>query len=220
MNSADDPSDSDQPVGHVMRCLGLWLVCGLLLVAPGCGSSGKRASVENDRLRADNLQLQREIEQLHGTVKAKADQLQALESSTTPPADPGAQIPQVTFVKFGRYCTAIDENGDEHDDLIRLYVITLDQSKRYIPVAGNVVAQVDHLVPGKDPVKLATRTFDAKAFDAAYRSNITGIHYTLDIPLPKGDAIKDVTQVTVSLLLTDLQHGTTFNEQIVLPIKP
>jgi hypothetical protein len=199
MNSADDPSDSDQPVGHVMRCLGLWLVCGLLLVAPGCGSSGKRASVENDRLRADNLQLQREIEQLHGTVKAKADQLQALESSTTPPADPGAQIPQVTFVKFGRYCTAIDENGDEHDDLIRLYVITLDQSK---------------------PVKLATRTFDAKAFDAAYRSNITGIHYTLDIPLPKGDAIKDVTQVTVSLLLTDLQHGTTFNEQIVLPIKP
>lgn len=207
-------------MGRLWRRIGLCLCCGMMLLLVGCGSSNQRISQENDKLRADNLALHREIDKLRGAVKAKADRLEALESSTTPPADPDAQIPQVTYVKFGRYCTAIDNDKDGHDDLVRLYVVTLDQNKRVIPMAGKVQAQVLSIVPGKDPVTLASLRFDAKAFDASYRSNFTGIHYTLDIPLPKGEALKGVKQVTVSLLMTDLQYGTTFNKQIVLPIDP
>lgn len=208
-------------VGRLSRRMGLCVVCGMMMLSlSACGSSNQRVSTENDNLRRDNMQLKREIDRLHASVKAQADKLQALESSTTPPADPNAEIPQVTFVKFGRYSTALDQDSDGHDDIIRLYVLTLDQSKRFIPVAGHAVVQVDHIVAGQNPVTLAKRDFDAKAIDDAYRSNITGTHYTLDIPLPKGDALKDVQQVTVTLQITDLQVGTKLHEQIVLPVKP
>tara|TARA_Y100000589_G_scaffold216749_1_gene204467 strand:+ start:281 stop:949 length:669 start_codon:yes stop_codon:yes gene_type:complete len=222
MNQPDDPSSmSLHCMARLSRRLTMCFVMGwMLLTMSGCGSSNQRVSTENDSLRRDNLELKREIDRLHGSVKAQADKLQSLESSKTPPADPDAQIPQVTYVKFGRYSTALDQNNDGHDDIIRLYVLTLDQRKRFLPIAGQVVAQVDHVVAGQNPVTLATQQFDAKAVDAAYRSQFTGTHYTFDIPLPKGDAIKNIKQLTVSLQLTDLQVGTKFNEQIVLPLKP
>lgn len=210
-----------QCMGRLVRRMICCVVYVMMVTAlVGCGTSNQRVSTENDTLRRDNMQLKREIDRLHGSVKAQADKLQALESSTTPPADPDALIPQVTFIQFGRYSTALDEDTDGHDDLIRLYVLTLDQRKRFIPLAGIAVAQVDHIVAGQNPVTLATRHFDAKSIDEAYRSHITGTHYTLDIPLPNGDAIQNVNQVTVSLQITDLQVGTKFNEQIVLPVKP
>lgn len=202
--------------GNYSACL---LAVALLLWVVGCTSS-KRISVENDKLRASNLEFKREVQRLHASVKAKADQLQALETSTTPPADPGAQIPRLNKVEFGRYCTAIDQDGDGHDDLIRLYVLTLDYQKRFIPVAGKAIAQVDHLVAGQEPIKIASQAFGVKSFDQAYRSGITGSHYTLDIPLPKKVALQNATSVTVSLSLTDVQYGKTFNQQIVLPLQP
>lgn len=220
MNQADEPSSRLQKDRCATHRISLLLAVTMVGLLVGCGSSSKLVSEENDKLRADNMQLHRELQKLHASVKAKADKLQALESSTTPPADPDAQIPQVTSIKFGRYCTALDQDGDGHDDLIRLYILTLDQLKRFIPVAGTATVQVDHLLPGQKPLTLATRSFDAKTLDEAYRSNITGTHYTLDVPLPKDDTIKNVNQVTVSLLITDLQYGTKFNEQIALPIKP
>lgn len=183
-------------------------------------SSTKLISTENDKLRADNMTLHREIQKLHGSVKAKADQLQAMESSTTPPAEPGADIPRLSIIKLGRYSSAIDDNSDGHDDLIRLYLLTLDHQKRFIPVAGKAVVQIDHLVPGQKPVQLAVENFDAKTFDNAYRSGLTGSHYTLDIALPKGDVMKNVTALTVSLSVTDVQYGKTFTQQIVLPVVP
>ena len=193
----------------------------IMLTMAGCTSaSTKRVSTENDKLRSENLELKREAQRLHASVKAKADELQALETSTTPPADPGAQIPRLNQVEFGRYCTAIDQDGDGHDDLIRLYVLTLDYQKRFILVAGKAIAQVDYLVAGKEPVKIASQEFAAKSFDQAYRSGITGSHYTLDIPLPKNPVMQKAGSVTVSLLLTDVQYGKTFNQQIVLPLQP
>ncbi|MAX27651.1 MAG: hypothetical protein CMJ19_24410 [Phycisphaeraceae bacterium] len=221
MNKPDDPSH--QPGsnhGRLLLSMGCLTLCVISMMFAGCGTSNQRISQENDTLRRDKLELQREVDRLHASVKAKADKLQALESSTTPPADPDAQIPQVTFIKFGRYCTALDQNGDDRDDLIRLYILTLDQRKRFLPIAAKAVAQVDHIVAGQAPVTLAKRSFSAADIDKAYRSNITGTHYTLDIPLPAGDKINNINQVTVSLQITDLQIGKTFNQQITLPIKP
>jgi len=223
MIPSDDPSAKDcQAVCHLRRRLGLFLTCGVIgLTLIACTSSStKLISTENDKLRAANMQLHREIQKLHGSVKAKADQLQALESSTTPPADPDADIPRLSYIEFGRYSTAIDDNGDGYDDLVRLYLLTLDHQKRFIPVAGKAVVQVDHLVPGQKPVQLAVEIFDPQTFDHAYRSGLTGSHYTLDIALPKGDVMKNVTSLTVSLSLTDVQYGKTFTRQIVLPVVP
>jgi hypothetical protein len=196
------------------------MLCAMGLSVVGCGASTQRISQENDTLRRDKLELQREVDRLHASVKAQADKLQALETSTTPPADPDAQIPQVTFVKFGRYSSALDTNSDEHDDVVRLYVLTLDQRKRFLPIAGKAIVQVDHVVAGQAPMTLATREFAAADIDKAYRSNITGTHYTLEVPLPKDGKLNNINQVTVSLQLTDLQIGKTFNKQITLPIKP
>ena len=93
-------------------------------------------------------------------------------------------------------------------ETIRLYVTTLDQKDRLIPVVGLAVVQVISIEPGLPPSVLAEKTFDPIEFDDAYRSGFTGTHYTLEIPLSE-PLSKDMTQLTISIALTDGATGAT-----------
>ncbi len=183
-----------------------------LSLAAACGP--RNFLNENDQLRAERLELQRQLEQLNTQIEnlmaEKAALRQQLE--TAPAPLPGAEVPTLSRVQFGRYSGPMDDDGDGRDDLIRVYVQTLDQHGRMMPAAGRAALQAVVIPDQKPPFVLAQRTFNPPEFEKAYRSGFTGTHYTLELPLPE-DVPENVKQLTVKLTFVEHLTGVELSAQ-------
>lgn len=171
-------------------------LAALLLV--GCGPRNFQNA--NDELRAQRLELRQRVATLEEDLQQRLGEIEALRAQVEGPSAqlPGARPPVFAAVKLGRYTGPVDVDGEGGDDLIRLYVKTLDQQGRMLPVAARAVVQAVHLRPDAEPVLYAERTWEPDAFDAAYRTGFTGTHYTLELPLDD-DAPDELTvKITVT----------------------
>jgi hypothetical protein len=193
--------------GTRTRCFrGIVLITALALLA-GCGT--KNFLNDNDRLRRENLELRTQVDQLQKNIDLRLAQIQTLEqrvSPTTRPAIEGAHVPQAAALQLDRYTGAIDTNHDGVDDTVRIYLKPLDQEGRFIPVAGRAVAQVVAIQPGEPPKLLAEKVFEPAEFNQAYRTGLTGTHYTLELPLPS-PLPKGLKSATLKVTLTDAATG-------------
>jgi len=185
-----------------------WLALPTLLavsLTTGCGP--RNFLNENDKLRAERLELQRQLEQLNTQVENLMAEKAALRQrfETAPAPLPDAEAPTLSRVRFGRYSGPVDDDGDGRDDRVRVYLQTLDQHGRMMPAAGRATLQAVVIPDEKPPYVLAQRAFDPPEFEDAFRSGFTGTHYTLELPLPEG-VPDDVKQVTVKL--TFVEHLT------------
>lgn len=199
------------------RLAALLALCAIGL--PACSGPGRVADA-NDQLRKENLQLRRQVDELQQKAELRVAELERLQqqvNNTQPPAVEGAVPPLLTKLNFDRLTGAIDTNSDRADDTVRLYLRPLDQQGRFLVVAGKADVQFVALSPGRDPLVLAQKSYDAKAFDAAYRTGLTGTHYTLELalpaPLPEG-----VSSATISVHFTDAATGALFKAERVIPI--
>lgn len=211
------------------RCgITIWLL-GVMLawVTSGCQIGGQRSfSNANDRLREENLQLNKQVKQLEEDLtlrRAEVDTLkQHLSAAGTvggPPKNlenepgyPGVDAPRVTRVEFSGYSGAVDTDADGVDDLVRVYVRTLDQKGRMIPVLGHAVIQVVAIEPGQPPTEFANRAYTSKDLDQAYRRGLTGTHYTLETALPT-PLPRPVDEATVKLTFTETSTGVVLTHQ-------
>jgi hypothetical protein len=192
--------------------LGLCLAGATLLLIAGCGP--KNFENENDKLRRANMELKREIEQMRDKLDRQSGRIQTLQSRLAGPSQtqPLRDAPTLSQIKLGRYSGSIDNDGDGTDDTVRLYVRTLDQRGRMLPVAAKAKIQVVHIPEEGEPRRLASKNYNGKAFDEAYRSSFTGEHYTLEVKLP--DSVPEtVDEVTVKVTLEHLSSGATFSKQ-------
>ena len=207
----------------------------LALAALGCLLlSGCRRDVtataafynENDALRRERNELIKRIatlEQTHRNLEGELTVLrQRLETEAAP--RPGglsaADAPRLTRLAFGRYTGTLEASGDQAGRVIRIYLQTLDQHGRFLPVTAVAEVQAVAIVPGASPVVLAEMRVDAKGLDAAYRSGLAGTHYTIDLPQtmqpPAG-----VDQATVKVTLHDAATGAkvSFEQAVSLAAK-
>ncbi len=190
-------------------------------MAVGCQSGPRNFENENDRLRSENLQLQRRVADLQAQAQQKAALVHTLEQRID--AKPRVEgvaagaLPQVVAVKFSRFSGAVDTNGDGVDDVIRLYTQTLDQRGRFLPAVGPAVAQVVAINADAPPRPVATRRFTPDEFEQAYRTGITGTHYTLEVPLD-AQATQSLEQVTVKLIFTDAATGAEHTREQAIAI--
>ena len=196
-------------------------VCLGLGFSVGC-QAGKRNYVnENDKLRSQNLNLTRTVTKLEKSLAMRLAQIDGLEQrlghTVKVAGVTSSDIPRLVSVVFGRLSGAVDTNNDHVDDTLRLYVQTLDQHGRFIPVAAVAEVQVVMLCPGKPPVELTDRTWEPKAFEQSYRSSLAGTHYTLELPLLL-DQPDAVDPVTVKLSLTDAATGVRLSCQQAVTI--
>ncbi|MCC7204207.1 MAG: hypothetical protein IT441_03945 [Phycisphaeraceae bacterium] len=194
----------------------LCLALTMLIIAPvGCGK--KNYLNENDRLRAQNLALQQEVDRLERSLDARLLELSAADASATQPsADAPAELPTLTNIDLDRYTSAVDLDNDGRDDAVRIYVRTFDQKGRFLLTAGSVDAQLVLIQPGTEPVVLTERHYDAYIVDQAYRSGFLGTHHSLDLPLPDVDKTKvsgDKVETTLKVVFTDARHGRSFEVQ-------
>ena len=193
----------------------------LFLLAAALTACGPRNFAnDKDMLRRANADLRDRVHDLEASIALRVSEIDELHRrlGPTPTHIDGAEPPRLARLVFGRYRAAVDTDGDGDDDLARIYVRPLDQHRRFLPVAGRAVVQATRLVPDGPPGTLAERTYAPAELDAAYRSGLTGTHYTLELPLtqplPPG-----LQQITVAVYLYDADTGTMKSHQQAIAVR-
>lgn len=209
-----------------VRSLGVSLAAaGLVLCTlTGCISGRLGGSQPPDvvinELRDDNIALKEQVASLQKNIDARLAEIDTLRQQVDG-ARPlqGVDAPRVVKLEFGRYSSAVDRDGDKRDDVIRLYLKTMDQQGRFLPASGKATLQAVLLRAGKEPLTLATVEIDPQAWDKSYRTGLTGTHFSLELPLTGTDSTalntlkKGPHDITVMISFTDAATGATLNLQ-------
>jgi len=196
------------------------LVAGIALAVTswlhvGCRSHRIGGEIPPDQaihdLRLEKAQLIMEVEDLERKLELRVAQIDALEqqseaASAHDPGVPSKDLPMVVAIDFGRYSGPVDTDDDGQDDLIRIFVHTLDQEGRFLPVAGHADVQAVAMEPDRPPVVVSRRQINSAALNDAYRSSFMGTHYRIELTLPNEVAGR---QVTVKVSITDARSGAT-----------
>ncbi|MEM6505227.1 MAG: hypothetical protein AAF711_07145 [Planctomycetota bacterium] len=163
---------------------------------------------ENDKLRAERLSLQQQVDELQGRLALREGELRATRERLDDPLPPieGVEPPRLAGIVLGMYSGPIDLDGDAVYDALRVYVRPVDQHSRQVTAKGT--ARVRLVVTPSDsaPTTLLDETYPPDVFHDAYRSGVTGTHYTLKADLPD----ERPTSATLHVSLTDAVTGKVF----------
>lgn len=189
-------------------CLPLLILACLSLT--GCGQQKSFAN-ENDKLRAERLTLQQQIDELQNKLALREGELQATRRQLEDPLPPvqGVDPPRLAGIVLGMYSGPIDLDGDAVYDALRVYVRPVDQHSRQVTAEGKARVRLIATPAGGDPSTLLDVVYEPSVFHAAYRSGVTGTHYTLKADLPADPP----TQATLHVSLTDAATGRVFTAQ-------
>lgn len=199
--------------------------CAVVGCTARVGGDGRSLSQHNDELRQVNTELREQLDQTQQQITLLEGELSSHRQSaaftgSAPAAaseSDGAVIPVLSGLKFARYSGPVDSDGDGADDRVRLYVRSVDQRGRLLVVAGSANVQVVQLRADAVPRVVADRTFGPQEFAEAYRSGLTGDHFTLEVPWSAQD-LGDATQVTVRATLTQADTGVQVSEQAAFAV--
>jgi len=177
----------------------------------GCGVSAHEMGRQNDELRRSQMELQREVDQLREQVRLRESEVRSLQKQVSGGVTPveGADVPTLAELRFARYSGPIDTNRDGVDDVVRLYLRPTDQHGRFLTVSGKAVIQVVAIRTGEAPLSLADVTIEPAEFDKAYRSGLTGTHYSLDAKLNQAPPVNTsaaTAKVTFTVAATGVSH--------------
>jgi hypothetical protein len=194
------------------------LAIAALAALPGCKTDFSNSS---DRLREENLQLQNQVNILTKNIELRLAEVKTLEDQIDAKHSkiPGAQVPRLVKISFGRYSGLIDSDRDKLADTLRVYVVFEDQQGRFLPSAGKAVIQIVDIRPGQTPKTIAEASFDPKAVDQAYRSGITGTHYTFDVAVPNSLS-EDIRTATVKMTFTEASTGVDITVEKDFDLSP
>ncbi|MEM9348029.1 MAG: hypothetical protein AAGB26_15585 [Planctomycetota bacterium] len=180
------------------------------LLLSACGQQKSFAN-ENDKLRAERLSLQQQIDELQGKLALREGELRATRERLEDPLPPieGIEPPRLAGIVLGMYSGPIDLDGDAVYDALRVYVRPVDQHSRQMTAKGTARVRLIATPAGSEPTTLLDKTYSPGVFHDAYRSGVTGTHYTLKADLPA-----DVpTEATLHVSLTDAATGRVFKAQ-------
>lgn len=205
------------------RCVAVVLVLGVFALA-GCtvkvGGSGLSLDEQNDALRRTNLQLNQQLKATQTELGRLESELILSRRERTTAVEPieGAVIPVLVALDFARYTGPLDLDDDGVDDELRLYLRPLDQFGRMLVVAAEIDVQVVALSTGQPPRVVIEKTFSAPVFRDAYRTALTGDHFSLTMPLER-EALRGVGEAVVHISLTNAADGSTIALQQVFTVR-
>lgn len=212
MTNATQYEASRSPRRHGV---GFCLLLIALLMLPACG---KRNFInENDKLRAEKLELKETIGELEQQLSFRTTELQAIRQQLDegPSKIDGVELPRLAGLVLGMYSGPIDSDGDLQYDAIRVYARPVDQHGRQITAAGKVRLRLITVPAEGDPQTILDQRLTPDEFHNSYRSGVTGTHYTLKADLP--DERPD--QAKLHVTLTDAATGRTFVAEKAISLK-
>lgn len=186
----------------------------LFVLLPAC--SAKNFENENDKLRAERMSLQQQIDDLQNKLALREGELQATRDQLKDPLPPveGVDPPRLAGIVLGLYSGPIDMDGDAKYDGLRVYVRPVDQHSRQMTATGTARVRLIVTPAQGDPETILDKTYAPDVFHAAYRSGVTGTHYTLKADLPENPP----TNATLHVSLSDAATGKVFKarKEIIL----
>ncbi len=192
-------------------------VLSMVLGLTGCGP--KNFINDNDKLREENLKLKQQAAELNEQIELHQGEIDSLRAkSAGERAIKDADPPVLAKIKFSAYSGAVDKDSDGNDDLIRMYLTPLDHRGRLLPVAGRLKVQAVALQDDAPPALLASRIYEPSEFDDAYRANLTGYHYTIELELPES-IDPTITSVTLKATLTEAVTGHVLSAEKIVKLK-
>lgn len=185
-------------------------VVATLLLLPACGSQVSFRN-ENDKLRKERLTLKQEIDGLQEQLALREGELLAMRRQMDEAAGPidGVEPPRLAGIVLGMYSGPIDLDGDKKYDALRVYVRPIDQDSRQITAAGSARVRLLVVPAEGEPRAVLDQAYDPDAFHTAYRSGVTGTHYTLGADLPDDPP----AQATLHVTFTDAKTGRSYSAE-------
>ncbi|MHC4787204.1 MAG: coiled-coil domain-containing protein [Planctomycetota bacterium] len=189
----------------------------LLALLAGCG---KKASRQNDLLRARVLDLEAQVEQLTDRNRELETALgQAEAGPGTLPEEVRANIPHVVRVEIDRRSHALDEDGDGRADGLLVYVKPADGLGRFVQLVGRLGVRAVDLPPDADPVSLGQVSLGPTEVRESYRTSFLGTHYSVTLPLTL-PADRPDGPCTVHVVYEDGRSGRSVDAQRQIDLRP
>lgn len=187
------------------------LAAAMLMAAAGCGQpriGGTQAPDEViNELRDENQALKDEVAKLQRNIELRLAEIDTLNQQQQSTGQlPGTTAVRMETLTLDRLTGLVDNDGDGVMDVVRAYVQPRDGQDRFLPVSAVAMMQLVVLEPGSEPVVLAEGSWDAKAWNDAYRSGFTGSHYTLELALNE-KAQAAAGELTLLVTVTDGSTG-------------
>ncbi len=170
----------------------LWrtMVCFALVACMGlhAGCRTRQFETEGDALRAQVLDLQdqvRDLERRERELLAELRRARAWAERREELADEDVRafVPHVVDIQIGRLSHVRDRQGDGFGDTLVLYVQPIDSRGRFTQMVGNVIVNLAVVPDEVDPIPLGRLRFGPGDVRDAFRSGITGTHYSFEVPL-------------------------------------
>lgn len=190
----------------------------------GACRNTRAVASENERLRFQVLDLESQLDSLqHQNRELRVDLREGATAPDALPEEIRANIPHVTDISLSRLSHARDANNDGQIDALVLYVVPEDGRGRFVQIVGSLAATALLLPTDGDPIVLSRMELTPSQVRDAYRSNLTGIHYTITLPidqLPDAAALAAVgNKVFVRVVYTDGRSGQTFTAERTIKLR-
>ncbi len=168
---------------------------------PGCSADPAKLAAENDRLRAELLDLRKQVDGLRRrSNELRADLGRFSADPEALPPEIRANTPHVAEITIGRLSHVRDEDNDGRPDTLVVYVKPVDGLGRAVQLVGHLSVNAALLPGDADAITIGRVQLDPAELRMAYRSAIMGAaHYTVTVPIElPADAREDKCLVRVS----------------------
>lgn len=161
---------------------------GLVMAAlVGCRVGGGGIEAENDRLRRERHDLGERLAALEADrqeLLAKVHELNRTREAALSP-DVLDALPRIAGIEIDALSGLLPAEPGRDADSVAVYVRTLDGRRRFTQAVGTLVVRVELLPPvsQSEPGRSSTLTLSPGQVREAYRSGLTGTHYTVELPL-------------------------------------
>jgi hypothetical protein len=183
----------------------------------GCGSF-KKASAENDRIRARLLELEDENRELAGRAAELDAQLQRVTRDLPGSQEVRDATPHVAAISIDSISHASDTDGDGRVDTLLVYFSPSDARGRFVQMVGDLSIHAATLPPDGDAITLGRISIGPGELRDAYRSTFLGTHYTIEVPIDVTDPGTQ-TDCTLKVEFVDGYDGRSITSQQVIDLK-
>jgi hypothetical protein len=204
-----------------LRAVSAW---AFIVVLASC-SSGKRIAKANDALRLSNHELSQEVLALKRRNNELEIELQRLaqQQPEAASADILQNLPRIVEISIGRLSHVRDADRDGQLDSLLVYLQPVDGLGRFTQMVGTVEINAASVPSHGDPVSAGQATFAPRDVRDAYRSSLTGVHYTFEVPIelpaqsPPGSD-QGSPSLFVRVTYHDGQTGHTLTAERSIPV--
>jgi hypothetical protein len=185
------------------RSIGI-LIASLLLPAAGCRSS---FVTEGDALRERIMELEESLldaERRAAELEASLAEAHADRVDVDPEIE--AATPRVTGLQLGRLSHLSDADADGVPDGAVVYLSPADGRGRFLQLTGHLTVHAVVIPPDRPSISLLIVRLSPAELRDAYRSSLTGTHYTIEAPFDWPADIASRT-ATVRVEFTDGATG-------------